>query len=112
MVAFDPYNGQQIAEDLEREGLKPFRMAQNHSMFNEPVRDLLQAITDRRVTHNGNRLLRWAVNNAVIYKDRKDLWMYDKQSASDKIDPIVAVTMGFRVCCIQPERATGSLFIS
>lgn len=110
-VAYDPYNGQQLAEELSREGLTPIRMAQTHAMFNEPIRDFLQAIKDKRVTHDGNPLLRWCVSNAVLYRDRKDLWMYDKKSSADKIDPIVAVTMAFRICSLAPARYRGALYI-
>lgn len=111
MVAYDPYNGQQIAEELTREGLEPFRMAQTHSLFNEPIRDLLQAMIDGRLAHDGNPVLRWCANNAVLHKDRTDRWMYDKKSSSEKIDVIVAATMAFRVASVIPARASGSLFI-
>jgi phage terminase large subunit-like protein len=109
-VAYDPYNAQSLAEELTREGLTPLRMAQNHSMFNEPIRDFMAAVNEGRVAHDGNPLLRWCVNNAVLYRDRKDLWMFDKKSSAEKIDPIVAVVMAFRVCCLAPSRASGSLF--
>ncbi len=110
-VAYDPYNGQQLAEELTQEGLVPVRMPQNHSMFNEPIRDLMAVIDEKRLTHDGNPVLRWSVNNAILYRDRKDLWMYDKKSSSEKIDPIVAVTMAFRMAFLAPARASGELFI-
>lgn len=110
-VAYDPYNAQQLAEELQRAGLTPLRMAQNHSMFNEPIRDFLQAIRERRVVHDGNPMLRWAVKNAVLYRDRKDMWMFDKKTSSEKIDPIVAVVMAFRVCSLAPARPTGSYYL-
>lgn len=110
-VAYDPYNGQQIAEELTREGLTPVRMAQNHSMFNEPIRDLMQAIRDGRFMHDGSPLLRWCVSNAVLYRDRKDLWMFDKKTSAEKIDPIVAVTMAFRICSLAPARYRGALYL-
>ena len=111
MVAYDPYNGQMISEELKQQGLTAFRMAQNHSMFNEPIRDFLAAIDEKRITHDGNPLLRWCVNNASLYKDRKDNWMFDKSSSSEKIDAIVAVVMAFRVACVAPATYTGKLFI-
>jgi phage terminase large subunit-like protein len=111
-VAFDPYNAQQLAEDLEREGITAARMAQNCGNFNEPIRDFLQALNDKRITHDGNPLLRWCANNAVLYKDRQDRWMFDKKSSAEKIDALVAVVMAFRMCCVAPTRASGSLFIS
>ena len=112
MVAYDPYNGQMIAEELKQEGLEPFRMAQNHSMFNEPIRDFLAAIDEGRIVHDGNPLLRWCVNNAALYKDRKDNWMFDKSGSGEKIDLIVAVVMAFRVACLAPASYRGKLFIN
>lgn len=111
MVAYDPYNGQVIAEELQQAGLEPFRMSQTHALFNEPIRDLMAAIDEKRLLHDGNELLRWAVNNCVLYRDRKDNWMFDKGHSAEKIDPAVAVTMAFRVASIIPARASGSLFI-
>jgi phage terminase large subunit-like protein len=110
-VAYDPYNGQSIAEELEREGLTPARMAQNQVNFNEPIRDFLQAVKDGRVRHDGNPLLRWCAGNAVIARDRNDRWMFDKRSSNEKIDPLVAAVMAFRVASLAPARATGPLFI-
>tara|TARA_R110000868_G_C10910090_1_gene764896 strand:- start:60 stop:1760 length:1701 start_codon:yes stop_codon:yes gene_type:complete len=111
MVAFDPYNGQMIAEELKQAGLEPFRMAQTHALFNEPIRDMMAAIDEKRLLHDGNELLRWAINNCVLYRDRKDNWMYDKAHSAEKIDPAVAITMAFRVASIIPARASGKLFI-
>jgi len=86
-------------------------MAQNQANFNEAIRDFLQALKDGRITHDGNPVLRWCVNNAVIARDRNDRWMFDKRVLNEKIDAIVAVVMAFRMCCVAPERATGSLYI-
>lgn len=111
-VAYDPYNGQVISEDLSREGIQAFRMAQNHSMFNEPIRDFMAAMREGRLIHDGNPLLRWCVGNAILYRDRKDLWMFDKKTSGEKIDPIVAVVMAFRVACRAPRRYQGMAFIN
>lgn len=110
-VAFDPYNGQQLAESLQAEGITAARMAQNQANFNEAIRDFLQALKDGRIMHDGNPVLRWCVNNAVVARDRNDRWMFDKRESSEKIDLIVAVLMAFRMCCVAPERASGSLYI-
>lgn len=110
-VAFDPYNAQQLGDDLTAEGINAVRMAQNCSMFNEPIRDFIEAMRDGRITHDGNPLLRWCMNNAVLIRDRQDRWMFDKRDSSDKIDPVVAMVMAFRMASLAPERASGSLFI-
>lgn len=110
-VAYDPYNGQQLGEDLTREGLVAARMAQNQTNFNEAIREFQQCMLDGRLTHDGSPLLRWCVNNAVINADRQDRWMFDKRSSAEKIDPLVAVVMAFRLASIAPQRSTGPLFI-
>jgi len=111
-VAYDPYNGQQLGEELSKEGLVAARMAQNQTNFNEPIRDFQQAIVDGRLSHDGNALLRWCVSNAVVSADRSDRWMFDKRSSSEKIDPLVAVLMAFRVASLADTKATGSLYLT
>lgn len=110
-VAYDPYNGQQLSEDLSAEGLKAAKMAQNYSMFNEPIGDLLEAVLAGRFVHDGNPLLRWAVKNAVTVKDRQLRVMFDKSASSEKIDPAVAMTMAFRIASTAQTRASGSLYL-
>lgn len=111
-VAYDPYNAQALGEELTKEGFTAARMAQNCSSFNEPIRDFLQCITDRRLRHDGHPVLQWAAKNAVIVRDRSDRWMFDKRSSDEKIDPIVASVMAFRLATLEPARARGSLFVS
>ncbi len=110
-VAFDPYNAQQLGEDLQRDGLVAARMAQNQANFNEPIREFLQAMKDGRLRHNGGSLLKWAAGNAVIAADKQDRWMFDKRSSTEKIDPLVAAVMAFRLATLAPARSTGSLLV-
>jgi phage terminase large subunit-like protein len=110
-VAYDPYNGQQLGESLTKEGVTAVRMAQNQANFNEAIRDFIQLIQDGRIVFENSKLLRWCASNAVIAKDRQDRWMFDKRSSSEKIDPIVAAVMAYRIASLQPERSSGSLYI-
>lgn len=110
-VGYDPYNAQAIGEELKAEGITDIRIGQNCTQFNEPIREFLACLQDGRIRHNGDELLRWAVSNAVISSDRNDRWMFDKRSSEEKIDPIVAVVMAFRLCTLSPSRPRGKLFI-
>lgn len=109
-VAYDPYNAQQLGDDLEAEGITAARMAQTCNMQNEPILDFTKAINDGRITHNGDPLLRWAISNAVTHTDRQGRVMLDKKNSKEKIDPAVAAVMAFRMACKAP-RVAGSLFI-
>lgn len=110
-IAYDPYSAQQFAESMQAEGITPVRMSQNPSMFNEPIHDLLEAIKAGRFRHDGNPLLRWCVSNATLIENSKLQVMYDKASSSDKIDPVVAMTMAFRIACLAPSSPSGSLYL-
>lgn len=110
-VAYDPYNGQQIGESLTKEGVTAVRMAQNQANFNEAIRDFISLMQSGRLRFSNSKLLRWCAGNAVIARDRQDRWMFDKRSSIEKIDPIVAAVMAYRIASLQPERSTGSLYL-
>lgn len=110
-LAYDPYNGQQLGDELTKEGLTPVRMAQNQSQFNEAIRDFQHLITEGRLKHNGDPLLEWCVGNAIISRDRQDRWMFDKRESIEKIDALVAVVMAYRMASLAPQRAIGSLYL-
>jgi phage terminase large subunit-like protein len=109
--AIDPYQSQQMGENLEHEGIIISAMAQTTRHFNEPITALRQAIADGLFTHDGDPLLRWCLSNAVAVKDRSDRWMYAKAESSQKIDPLVALTMAFARAMYAPARTDGDPFI-
>lgn len=110
-IAFDPSNARSTAEYLTQEGFTAATVGQNCSNFNEPIHDLMAAIREHRFRHDGNELLRWCVNNAVLIRDRQDRWMFDKRDSNDKIDPVVAMTMAFRLASVAQGRPIGKLYI-
>jgi phage terminase large subunit-like protein len=110
-VAYDPAGALTMSEALTADGINAVRMGQNCSMFNEPIKDFIEAMRDRRVMHDGSSLLRWCMNNAVLIRDRQDRWMFDKRDSSDKIDPVVAMVMAFRMASLAPARPLGKLYL-
>jgi phage terminase large subunit-like protein len=110
-VAYDPYAGQLFAESVEAEGILVASMAQNQRHFHEPISDLLSSIQLARFRHDGDPLLRWAIGNVVVVKDRQDRWMFDKKTSHDKIDPAVALVMAFRRCSAAAGKCDGSFFM-
>jgi len=111
-IAYDPSNAKQMGETLNRDGFVAARMAQNQMMFNEPIRSFLNHMEKGLLRFPDWEVLKWCASNAVIARNLKDEWMFDKKSSKDKIDPIVAMVMAFWMASLQPERASGSLFIS
>jgi len=98
-IAYDPYQATQLAEDLEAEGMKPVKMPQNHTHFNESIAQYLAEVSDGRFTPCENDvLLRWCALNMMVSRDGKDRMMPDKKHSKEKIDAAVAMLMAKRAC--------------
>jgi phage terminase large subunit-like protein len=110
-VAYDKYNAMMLGDELTQAGLTAVAFSQSHYMFNEPIREFLTLLPKGQIKHDGNELLRWCAGNAVIVRNRQDQWMFDKASSKDKIDPMVAAVMAFRLAMLEPQRIRGPLFI-
>lgn len=110
-LAYDPYNGQVTGESLAAKGIVAARMSQTPQHFNEPIRDLIVLMDEGRLGFEDSKLLRWCFNNAIIARDRQDRWQFDKRESKDKIDPVVAATMAYRVASMQPARVDGSYYV-
>jgi phage terminase large subunit-like protein len=112
-VAYDPYNAAQLGDELEQTGLEVLKMPQNEYHFNEPIEELLAAIREQRFRPDVNdKVLRWCSLNAMVRKNSQGKMMFDKKNSREKIDAVVATTMGLRLAMLAPSRPSGSLFIS
>jgi phage terminase large subunit-like protein len=110
-VAYDPYNGQQISEEIEQQGFEIARMSQTCQMFHAPICEFKEVLASNRFRHDGNPLLRWCVGNAVLVSDSQNRVMFSKRDSSEKIDPVVSLHMAFWRASVAPRRATGSLLV-
>ena len=98
-IAYDPANariaGNEIVNKLCLNGFDFWQSAKN---YNEPCREFLTALTEKRIIHGGDPVLSWAADNLVLRSDSAGLVMPDKTRADEKIDPIVAALMAFARC--------------
>lgn len=112
-VAYDPHQAKHLAEMLEEEGLAPVNMPQNYAQFNEPIQSFLAMLTEGRIKHNGDPVLKWAATNAVVVYDRSgEKVMFDKAASREKIDPIVASVMAFKASLAAPPPDVGPAFFA
>jgi phage terminase large subunit-like protein len=100
-IAFDPWNAQALATDLEEDdGFTMVELRQGFQSLTEPSKDFESRIADGKVRHAGNPVLTWMVGNAVVKRDASGNIKPDKEKAKDKIDGVVAAIMAL-------ARATG-----
>lgn len=98
-VALDPNNARALEVQLVNDqGVEVYAYGQTAKKFNEPLRTLLDEVKEQRFLHGGDPLLAWAMSNMVVRKDVAGLMMPDKANSDEKIDPAVALLMGFSEC--------------
>src|SRR5690606_22091962 len=88
-VAFDRWHAQDMMKALEIDGYPVSEFPQTIATFARPVIDFEAAMFDRKLLHDANPLLRWAVGNVVLYTDGSGNRRPLKERSVDKIDPAV-----------------------
>jgi phage terminase large subunit-like protein len=102
-IGFDSWNAQATATDIMNElnpsnsenGFQMVEMRQGPKTFNEPMKDVLVKLMSGQIRHGGNPVLRWCADNLVTRKDQNGNMAPDKEKATEKIDGMVALFMGW-----------------
>lgn len=94
-VIFDQYNAMEMCAELMANGMTVYRQPQTHRHYTAPCKDLEIAITEQRIKHDGNRLLRWALANTRLDMDSYGNCKPSRDKSTDKIDAAVSTLMAF-----------------
>jgi len=111
-IAFDPWNSQQMAEELDRDGFEPIQVQQNRFKMNEPCMMLLDLVEKKRIRFNNEPVLNWTAQNLVFDIDTAGRVLPSKSESSGKIDNIVATLMALKLAALAPERPRGNFFVT
>ncbi len=91
-ICFDPYNCQQFATMLtDEEGHICVEIRQGKPTLSEPTKSFRELAYQKRILHEGNPVLDWAISNAVVSMDDKENIQLDKAKSIERIDPIASV---------------------
>lgn len=94
-LVMDPNGAWVIGQHLDGKGLEIYRQPQTHRWFNGPTRELEVAVTERRISHDGNAWLRWCLNSVRLDEDRYKNVRPMKARSVDHIDGAIALLMPF-----------------
>lgn len=102
-VGFDSWNAQSTATRImetlnpsnSETGFQMVEVRQGAKSMNEPAKDLLVHVMTEKIRHGGNPVLRWCADNLVMRADANGNVAPDKLKATDKIDGMVALIMGW-----------------
>lgn len=97
-VTFDPTQLHDMTQRMQREGIALFKRFNQGQERLVADKDLQNLIASRRVSHDGNPLLRTHIDNAYVKKYGTDGVRIVKRTASLKVDGTVALSMGTNRC--------------
>lgn len=74
----------------------PFiEVAQNYMSVSQPIKEFQFKVYECKIQHSNNPNLNLAINNAVLKYDNNNNVILDKMKAREKIDPLVALIIGW-----------------
>jgi phage terminase large subunit-like protein len=105
-IAYDPHNATMLVTALQNEGLPMVEFGPTVLNFSEPMKQIEALIKDRKLQHNGDPVMEWAMSNVTAKLDRKDNIFPNKERPENKIDPFVALcmAMGRHMIGAEPEK--------
>lgn len=90
-ICYDPYNAQHLMNELEAEGFVTVKVPQGIRYLSEPTKNFRTKVLEKKIIHDKNPVLTWAVGNAITRKDAQENIMLDKSKSVDRIDPLAAL---------------------
>lgn len=107
-ICLDPWGAAQISSDLIDAGYQVVEIIQGIKTLSEPTKNFREMVYQKRVIHDGNPVLAWAISNAIVDEvDRNQNIILNKKKSSQRIDPIAAVINAHVRCMVQ---ATNSIY--
>lgn len=93
-IGFDPYRAEQIAVQLEQDGITMVEVRQGFPKLSEPSKELEALLQAGFLRHNGHPVLTWMAQNAAAEKNAEGDIRPAKQIAKQRMDGISALVTG------------------
>ena len=106
-VAYDLNNAAEFGQNLQDDlGLSVFKFFQSKKNYNESMVEFMRALKAGEIHHENDPLLSWSTFNVVTEEDHAGNIMPSKKRSADKIDPTVAMLMGFKEAKFAEDKTT------
>lgn len=92
---YDKWNALHLAQNLEEDGFICVEISQRIGAQSIPTKTFREAVYEKRVRHDGDPLLRWAMGNAVLQIDDHENIKISKKLSKERIDPVQAILNAF-----------------
>jgi phage terminase large subunit-like protein len=102
-VGYDPWNTEQMRQQLEAEGLTMVENRMGMQTMSDPMKTSEALILANRLHHDGDPVLTWEVGNVVGYYDNKANVYPRKTHPENKIDGAVAQIIALRLATLHED---------
>lgn len=109
-IAFDRWGATQMVQDLEGMGFTVVPFGQGYSSMSSPTKEFYKLLTEGKMLHGGQPVLRWMAGNVVIDTDPAGNIKVTKAKSKEKIDGIVACIMALDRCIRNQVEPQGSVY--
>jgi phage terminase large subunit-like protein len=89
-ICFDRALASWLIHELQARDFTPVDIGQWYNMLSEPTKDFRAKVYNKKVIHNNNPVLTWAISNAILRTGPSGNVMLDKGKAAQRIDPIAS----------------------
>jgi phage terminase large subunit-like protein len=103
-IAIDRWNAQQLATQLENDGLTVAFFGQGYGSMSAPCKLFETLVLSKKIKHNGNGLLRQMLKNTSTLQDPAGNLKPDKSKSGMRIDGIVATIMALGRASLHKEK--------
>lgn len=93
VVGYDPWNATKWAIDLENDGVPVMEIRQGFKTMSPACKELERLIIGRKLRHDNNPVLTWAMDNLVVAQDPAGNIKPAKDKSTERIDPAVAMVI-------------------
>ncbi len=92
-IAFDRWGAVQMVQNLEGMGFTVVPFGQGFKDMSPPTKELMKLTLEQKLSHGGQPVLRWMMDNIFIRTDPAGNLKPDKEKSTEKIDGAVATIM-------------------
>lgn len=93
-LSFDPHNAAHLINQLDKEGIECIEVKPTVLNYSEPMKEMDAMIDEHQYAYPPDPIFEWSVSNVVAKYDRKDNVYPNKETESEKIDPVIAHLTG------------------
>jgi len=103
-ACFDKAMATWLEQELAARDFIPVEIGQWYNQLSEPTKDLRAKTYNKKIIHDNNPVLTWAISNAVVRTGPSGNIMLDKGKAAQRIDPIAALINGHARAMVNAEQ--------